>query len=95
MNLTELLKNENATLIDVREPYEFSYGHNQGAINIPLNQVLGRSEEIAQMSKPLILICQSGNRSGMAVSMLKAKGIDDIYNGGSFNDVEMAKMQIA
>lgn len=95
MNLTELLKNENATLIDVREPYEFSYGHNQGAINIPLNQVLVRSEEIAQMSKPLILICQSGNRSGMAVSMLKAKGIDDIYNGGSFNDVEMAKMQIA
>lgn len=95
MNLTELLKNENATLIDVREPYEFSYGHNQGAINIPLNQVLVRSEEIAQMSKPLILICQSGNRSGMAVSMLKAKGIDDIYNGGSFNDVKMAKMQIA
>ena len=95
MNLTELLKNENATLIDVREPFEFSYGHNQGAINIPLNQILGRSEEIAQMSKPLILVCQSGNRSGMAVSMLKAKGVNDIYNGGSFNDVEMAKMQTA
>jgi rhodanese-related sulfurtransferase len=93
MNLTELLKNENATLIDVREPYEFSYGHNQGAINIPLNQVLGRSEEIAQMSKPLILVCQSGNRSGMALSMLKAKGVDDIYNGGSVNDVERARMQ--
>ncbi len=95
MNLVELLKNESATLIDVREPYEFNHGHNQGAINIPLNQVLGRSEEIAKMSKPLILVCQSGNRSGMAVSMLKAKGIDDIYNGGSFNDVEMAKMQTA
>lgn len=93
MNLTELLKNENATLIDVREPYEFSYGHNQGAINIPLNQVLGRSEEIAQMSKPLILVCQSGNRSGMALSMLKAKGVDDIYNGGSVNDIERARMQ--
>lgn len=95
MNLVELLKNESATLIDVREPYEFNHGHNQGAINIPLNQVLGRTEEIAKMSKPLILVCQSGNRSGMAVSMLKAKGIDDIYNGGSFNDVEMAKMQTA
>ena len=93
MNLVELLKNENATVIDVREPYEFNHGHNQGAINIPLNQVLGRSEEIAKMSKPLILVCQSGNRSGMAVSMLKAKGVDELYNGGSVNDVEMAKMQ--
>ncbi|MEY2949635.1 MAG: hypothetical protein RLZZ248_836 [Bacteroidota bacterium] len=95
MNLVELLKNKNATVIDVREPYEFNHGHNQGAINIPLNQVLGRSEEIAKMSKPLILVCQSGNRSGMAVSMLKAKGVDDLYNGGSVNDVEMARMQTA
>jgi phage shock protein E len=45
------------------------------------------------MSKPLILVCQSGNRSGMALSMLKAKGVDDIYNGGSVNDVERARMQ--
>ena len=34
------------------------------------------------MPKPIIAYCRSGNKSGMAVSMLKQAGITDAVNGG-------------
>jgi phage shock protein E len=95
MNLSKLVKTETATIIDVREPFEFNYGHNEGAINIPLNQVPLKIQDIAKLSKPLLLVCRSGNRSGMAVAMLKAKGVEEVYNAGSIEDIERAKLQTA
>jgi len=74
-------------VIDVRSPQEYNEGHAKGAINIPLQEIADRVEEIESFSKPLILCCASGNRSGQAVAILKAKGID-CQNGGSWVDVQ-------
>ena len=88
MDLKTMLSQENKTLIDVREPYEFEEGHVAGAINIPLGEVQGRVEEFQAMSKPLVMMCRSGQRSGMATAILSAKGVSDVYNGGGWADVD-------
>jgi len=42
------------------------------------------------MPKPIVLFCQSGNRSGMAAAILQAKGVTEVFNGGGWMDVQMA-----
>ena len=78
---------ENGTVVDVRSPQEFEGEHFPGAINIPLEQVSQKANELKQMPKPIIAYCLSGNRSGMAVSMLKQAGITDVVNGGGLDDL--------
>jgi len=81
MNLKE------ATIIDVREPSEFAAGNVEGSINIPLGQVPEKVEEFKEMKKPLVLCCLSGGRSGQAVQFLAANGVEDIHNGGGWQEV--------
>lgn len=76
-----------ATIIDVREPNEFAMGCVDGSTNIPLGGVPHKIEEFKQMKKPLVLCCASGNRSGQAVEFLAANGVEDIYNGGGWEEV--------
>lgn len=81
-----------ATIVDVREPYEFQAGKVEGSINIPLGEVPGRVEEFKNMKKPLVLCCASGGRSGQATSFLAQNGVEDVHNGGGWNMVAMRKM---
>jgi rhodanese-related sulfurtransferase len=52
------------------------------SINIPLNEIPERVEELKKLNAPLILCCASGNRSGQAQHFLSELGIE-CYNGGS------------
>ncbi|NVK27641.1 MAG: rhodanese-like domain-containing protein [Flavobacteriia bacterium] len=90
--MNEIINNPSATIVDVRTPGEFASGNVQGSINIPLNEVPERVEEFKQMSKPLVVCCLSGGRSGQAVQYLKAQGVEDIYNGGGWSQVAVHKM---
>lgn len=78
-----------ATIVDVREPSEFDAGNVVGSINIPLGQVPDKVEEFKNMKKPLVLCCLSGGRSGQAVQFLEANGVDEIYNGGGWSEVDL------
>lgn len=86
--LKEMIVNNSGTLIDVRSTMEFEMEHIQGAINIPLEEVPHRIEEMRKLQAPYILYCRSGNRSGMAASMLKQSGFTDVYNAGGIEDVK-------
>jgi phage shock protein E len=77
----------NATVVDVRTKEEFAQGHYPNAINIPLDQVQQRLDEFKTMNTPIVAYCRSGNRSGLAVSILKQNGITEVYNGGGLQDV--------
>lgn len=79
---------KNATIVDVRTPEEFAGEHFPIAINIPLDQVAQRINEFKEMPKPIVAYCRSGNRSGMAVSILKQNGINDAINGGGLDDLK-------
>lgn len=86
MNLKDV-KNGQKTLVDVRTPEEYAGGHVPGAINIPLDQIQNRLDEFKDMPKPVVAYCRSGARSGMATSILKGAGIQEVINGGGIQDV--------
>ncbi len=69
-------------IVDVRSPGEFSGGNVKGSINIPLNTVESKLEDIKKLKEPVILCCASGGRSGQATRFLQAKGVNCINGGG-------------
>jgi rhodanese-related sulfurtransferase len=79
----KLLVQNGAVIIDVRSPQEFDNGHIKGSKNIPVNIIQREVNSIKKMGKPIITVCQSGARSGMAKGILKNAGIE-VYNGGSW-----------
>lgn len=74
------------TIIDVRSYAEFMGGHVAGSINIPLQEIPTRLEEIKAINQPIIFCCASGNRSGQATMFAKTNGID-CENGGGWLEV--------
>jgi glyoxylase-like metal-dependent hydrolase (beta-lactamase superfamily II)/rhodanese-related sulfurtransferase len=57
-------------IIDVRSPKEWEGGHLEGSMNIPLNQLERRANEVPQEGQ-VVVHCQSGYRSSIAVSILR------------------------
>lgn len=76
-----------AIVIDVRTPQEFDQGKVPESINIPVDRIAANAERIKGMNRPVVFCCASGMRSGNAVSIMKGKGLKEVYNGGSWYDV--------
>jgi phage shock protein E len=81
--ISELLKS-GAKVVDVRTPVEYSEGHVEDSINIPLNELLNYSEELRKM-KGIIVCCASGIRSNKAANLLKTQGIECLDGGSWIN----------
>ena len=71
-------------LLDVREGSEWAAGRIEGAVHIPLQQVLdGRTEKL-DPSKPVVIYCRTASRSEVARLMLEARGFEaHVMAGGS------------
>ena len=69
-DLADLLAAREVTVIDVREPMEYATGHITGSINVPLSRI----SQADLPSEPLVLVCQSGNRSARALTQLLHRG---------------------
>ena len=82
---------QNATILDVRTPEEFSGSHYPNAICMPLQELPQRLDEIKEMKQPIVAYCRSGNRSGIAVSILKQNGFTEVFNGGGLTDLLQQK----
>ncbi|MFT4968941.1 MAG: phage shock protein E [Chitinophagales bacterium] len=89
-SIQELINHENATIIDVRTPGEFKGGNAANSINIPLNEVPDKVDEFKGMNRPIIVCCLSGGRSGQAADFLSANGVEEVYNGGGWMEVDGA-----
>ena len=76
-----------AVIIDVRTPHEFDNGKVPGSINIPVDRIASNIERIRSIKKPVVIVCESGARSGQAKSILKTAGINDVHTGGSWESV--------
>ncbi|WP_367757790.1 rhodanese-like domain-containing protein [Flavobacterium sp. WC2430] len=90
MDLEKIIKEDKGTIVDVRSYGEFIGGNVVDSINIALNEIPERIEEIKKLKAPLILCCASGNRSGQAQHFLSQHGIE-CYNGGSWLEVNYYK----
>lgn len=62
-------------VVDVREAREYRPGHVPGAQNVPLSLLPLRLAELPK-DRPVYVICQSGNRSAQATTLMRAVGID-------------------
>ncbi|GGN04333.1 transferase [Thermus composti] len=71
---------EEAYVVDVREAWEYQGGHIPKAANIPLSEL--------PKDRPILLVCNSGNRSGVAAEFLVQQGFsgERVYNleGGTY-----------
>jgi rhodanese-related sulfurtransferase len=74
-----IAKKPDLVILDVRTASEFSDGHIEGAINIPVEELSNRLSELSK-SDELLVYCRTGNRSATAVSILEDAGFTKIYH---------------
>jgi rhodanese-related sulfurtransferase len=68
--------------IDVRTPAEFASGHVTGSLNIPVEEMERRWQELEPYrDQQIVLYCRTGRRSGLAMDVLKSKGFKLLENG--------------
>ncbi|WP_438821128.1 sulfurtransferase TusA family protein [Desertibacillus haloalkaliphilus] len=70
---------EKITVLDVREPAEYGFGHIPGAIHIPLGELEQRFEEL-EKTDDIHVICRTGRRSDFAAQKLADKGYKNVKN---------------
>ena len=63
-------------LVDCREPYEWEAGRIDGAVHIPLNDIMAGAGSELDVAVPVAVICRSGNRSELATMMFQARGYE-------------------
>jgi rhodanese-related sulfurtransferase len=71
-------------ILDVREPAEWSAGHIAGAKHIMLGQLLERQQEL-DPKRETIVVCRSGNRSGLACELLQERGFNVVNMTGGLS----------
>lgn len=86
-DLEMLLQNKGITLLDTRTPKEFIQGHIEGFMNIPVDELRERIEEVP-VGKPVYLICQSGLRSYIATRILEGLGYEAYNFAGGYRFYE-------
>lgn len=89
VDLAQLIK-DGAVIVDVRSKVEFAIGHVKGSLNIPLEEVGANIDKLKDHNH-VITCCRSGNRSGMAKRTLESKGLKNVTNGGSWQNVNQYK----
>lgn len=73
----QLINREKAVVVDVCEADEFAQGHIVGSKNIPLNDLETKlAAAVKNKTVPLVLVCQTGARSGRAVAVAKKLGYE-------------------
>ena len=74
-------------IIDVRSPAEFSNGHIDGAINIPVDRIGQEARSIKGLKKDstILVYCRSGRRSAASAQILQQQGYKHVIDGGGID----------
>jgi rhodanese-related sulfurtransferase len=75
-------------LVDCREQDEWNAGRIEGAVFLPLNAILAGAGSDLDASKPVVVVCRSGNRSELAALMLQARGFQAFNLEGGMEEWE-------
>lgn len=76
---------EGLAILDVREPVEWAYGRIEGALHIPLGELVERSAEVPTEGQVLV-VCKVGGRSAQAAGYLVRIGVDAVNLDGGMLD---------
>ena len=77
------LVKDGARLVDVRTTAEHAAGHIQGSVNVPVQELAKRVEEIGDKQKPVVVYCASGMRSATAAGILRRAGYAEVHDLGA------------
>jgi rhodanese-related sulfurtransferase len=83
--LVNMVNQQQAVVVDLRDSNEFKQGHIVDAVNIPHTKLADRMTELEPYrARPLILVCKMGQHSGAAAKALVEKGFEQVsrLNGG-------------
>ena len=83
-DLAQVRHHRQVTVLDVRRTSEFDDGHIDGAVNIPLHELLARVEEVP--ASEVWVHCAGGYRASVAASVLAARGIPVVAVDDSFGE---------
>lgn len=81
LQATHMINREDAVVIDVRDAAEYAKGHILGARSAPLAELERKLPALAKFTaRPVIVHCESGNRSTNAIGVLRRNGFAKVYN---------------
>lgn len=80
LEAVRLINQQDAAVLDVREDKEFREGHIVHAISAPLENLEARLPALQEhKDKPVIIACQTGERSARAGALLRKQGFTTLY----------------
>ncbi len=82
-DLEKLPRDGSVTLLDTRTAGEYRRGHLEGAVNIPVDALRERLDEV-ERDRPVYVICQSGLRSYIACRILAGNGYEAYNFAGGY-----------
>ena len=80
-----VLVENGALLVDVRSEGEYADGGIEGSINIPIQELASRMDELGDKNHEIVVYCQSGGRSAMAKRLLESNGFSKVHDLGSID----------
>ncbi|MGB5952125.1 MAG: MBL fold metallo-hydrolase [Ornithinimicrobium sp.] len=86
-------RSDSEPVLDVRRADEYEAAHLEGAVNIPLHELLTRMDEVPDAR--VWVHCGSGYRAGVAASLLQRAGKDPVHIDAAFGDAESAGISLA
>lgn len=95
--LNEELADKPPFLLDVREVAEVEKdGYIEGAVNIPVRDLLNNLDKLPGLDEPIVIYCGSGHRGGFALEALKMLGYTNVRNlGGGLGAWKKAGLAVA
>ena len=91
-HIKEVVKDSETAIVDVRVPSDFEKGTAHNAVNIPLAEIEAQADFFSN-KKNIVVFCNSGRQSQMAIEKLHQLGIDNAYDGINWKNVKAIQEQ--
>ena len=91
-DVDSLPRDGSAVLLDVRTPFEYNRGHEPGFINIEVDELRERLDEV-ERGKPVYVMCHSGLRSYIACRILAQHGFDCYNFSGGYGFLQSIRKE--
>ena len=96
--LAKRLRDGEVELLDVREQDEWQEGHVPDSLHVPYHELAVNDPSFlaSRSSRPLAVACSAGNRSSLAVSLLRRRGVGNLVHvgGGSVEDLRAEGIEL-
>ena len=91
--LAQRLRRDDVLLLDVRDPDEWAAGHVDGSLHVPYQELRDHLPPVN--GKPIAVVCGAGNRAGLAASVLRRAGVQQVIHVADGGVADLDQYDIA